>query len=131
MKYWFGVASAFIVTAALDHFFSRAIPGVVLAEPTTIIAVSASIAAATAVTTGALNYVASQDAADKAKELENQQRDQLKAASDAASQQAAAQAVSGQTFGEDSTAKAAATGLGFQPTGTNAGAGRAALTGMN
>ena len=112
----------------------RANIGLVLAlDPVTVIAVAATVTAATAVTTGTLNYLASQDAAAHAKDLENQQRDALKASSDAAAQQAAAQAVTGQTFGEDPTAKAAATGLGFQATGTGAGggAGRAALTGMN
>ncbi len=102
-------------------------------DPVTVIAVAATLTPAPAGTPRARDKLGSQAAPAHAQDRENQQRDALKASSDAAAQQAAAQAVTGQTFGEDPTAKAAATGLGFQATGTGAGggAGRAALTGMN
>lgn len=125
----------FVVTAGLDRLFAHAVavPGVVLADPVTVIAVAATVTAATAVTTGTLNYIASQQAADAQRSLENQQASALKAQSDAAAQEAAAQAVSGQTFGKsDDTTRAISTGLGFG-TGTapapNSG-GRSQLTGM-
>lgn len=124
----------FVVTAGLEHLFAgargAAADVVLLAEPTTILAVASVITAATAVTTGTMNYLASQDAAAHAKSLEDQQAAQLKADSDKARQQAAAQAITGQTFGEDKNS-IAATGLGFKADAAPTGAGRAALTGMN
>lgn len=134
MKYWLGVASAFIVTVALDHFLSRisVVPGIVLADPVTVIAVASTVAAATAVTTGTLNYIASQDAADAARSLKNEQQSALDAQAKAAAGEAAAQAVTGQTFGkDDATTRAISTGLGFGSGNAPVASGRAQLTGMS
>lgn len=131
MREWLKLSVAFVITATLDHFFRIQLPGVLLAEPTTILAVAASVTAATAVTTGVLNYTASQNAAAAQKSLADQQAEQIRSEQQIAAAQAAAQATSGQTFGEDPNYHAA-TGLGFG-SGTPSGSvnsGRATLTGM-
>lgn len=120
-----------------DYFGMRANIGLVFAfDPITVLAVAATVTAATAVTTGVLNYEASQAAAGKADSLANEQASELAAQQQQQADAAAAEAVGGATFGQGSAPapKTIATGLGFgsgTPTApTNStGLGRAALTG--
>ena len=131
MRYWIGVFAAAVVTAAIEHF--RAAPAaslVLLAEPITVLAVAASVTAAATVASGVQNYLASQDAADAASGLRNQQAADLKRQQDAASAQAAAQAVGGASFGRGDDSHVVATGLGYgSGRGDSTGFGRAQLTG--
>lgn len=126
-------ALAFVLTFALDRALTHLLPptpGVILAEPITIIAVSAAVTAAATVSFGVQNYLASQDAADAAKGLRDSQAAQLKQQQDAANAQAAAQAVGGQTFGRGDDSHVVATGLGYgSGRSGETGFGRAQLTG--
>lgn len=126
-------ALVLVITAVLDRalaYVLPAAPGVILAEPITIIAVSAAVTAAATVSFGVQNYLASQDAADAAGKLRDSQAKALKDQQDAANAQAAAQAVGGQTFGRGDDSHVVATGLGYgSGRSGETGFGRAQLTG--
>lgn len=118
-----------VFDAAIRHLLPAPPAGVILAEPITIIAVSAAVTAAATVSFGVQNYLASQDAADAAGKLRDSQAKALKDQQDAANAQAAAQAVGGQTFGRGEDSHVVATGLGYGSGRGETGFGRAQLTG--
>lgn len=126
--------AAAALTLIVDHLLSHvfpATPGLVRADPITIIAVSAAVTATAAVAGGVANYSAQQRAADKARSLKNEQASSIKAQQDAAAALAAKQAATGASFGYAPNASAFATGFGFtdKKGAPNTGFGRTQLTG--
>ena len=125
-----------VLTLGIDHFLRwlfPPVPGMCLAEPVTLTAVAMTVAAATAVSTGVMSYMAQSDAADAAKKLENQQADELKQEQAARAAEAATEAGSGQTFGFGNIpAHSILSGLGYGGGGggKTQGAGRGSVTGM-
>lgn len=111
-------------------------PPAISLDPITIVAISAAVAATTAVGVGVMNYEQSSAAAKSEKDLANQQRDQLTAEQQAAQAQEAAMANTGATFGwnDNGASSYAATGLGFGAKTAQAPnqtpSGRASLTGF-
>lgn len=97
------------------------------------IAIAAVVSATASTTFAALNYEKTQAAAKHAKDLENQQADQLRQEQEAAANQAALQAKTGSVFGfeKSSLAESFKSGLGFgtAPQGS-ANTGRGQITGM-
>lgn len=125
-------AALLAVTVLADRWLARlvAVPGVALADPVTVIAVSAAVTAAATVGTGVANYLQSQDAANAAKSLRDQQAAQLNAQQQQETALANQEAVTGQNFAKSNDMNVLATGLGFGAGngGPNTGFGRASLT---
>lgn len=94
----------------------------------TVLAVSAAVTAAASVSFGTLNYMASEDAAEAAKNLAAQRAEQLRAQQAAKASADARAAISGQSFGPR-VDDGAAGGYGFGSGNTNTGLGRGSLTG--
>ncbi len=96
-----------------------------------VIAAASVVSAGAAVTTGVLNYEASQRAADAARSLKNEQAAQLKADAAVRANAAAKAAGTGVTFGQADTKllSATATGLGFGSGNAPTGLGRGSLAG--
>lgn len=125
------IALVFCVTVALDRFLSHffAVPGLTLAEPITIIAVSTAVAAAAGTTAAVMNYEASQRAEYAQEGLRNQQASALKAQQEARAALARKQASGGNAFGYAPGFAESATGLGFGSGRADTGYGRGRLVG--
>jgi hypothetical protein len=119
------------LTVLVDHLLRplTAAPGALLAEPVTIIAVSAALAAGTSTAFGVMNYLSSQSAVKAERDLRDQQDQQLRDEQAAASALSDKAAVAGKTFGKGATNQALLSGLGFGGTSSANGMGRSALTG--